>query len=110
MEYPEVRATFISFINARFDVNWDSVTDERLFHNEKRIMWHMAKMRALKTGATIRVLDINFKEITLKFREASNVGIGNSMLYFNRDNVIGSPKVEDPPAEYLTPPLGEDLA
>jgi hypothetical protein len=104
---PTFEAKFIAFLQLTFDQQWHAPSDDRLFHYEKRLLWHMAKMQALRDGAKLNILDVNYKMHRLQFRATTTVGIGNGVLYFNSLNVTHT-KIEDAQAEYTTPAVKTD--
>lgn len=69
----------------------------------------MAKFRAGKDNATVNVLDMSYKNHRIQFKEASSVGIGNGVIYFDSQNVT-STKISDAPPENSSPSMNnEDL-
>jgi len=106
-EDPPFEAKFIAFLQLTFDQNWHAPSDDRLFHYEKRLMWHMAKLQALKDGAKLNILDVNYKMQRLQFRANAVVGVGNGVLYFDSLKVTKT-EIEDAQAEYTTPTAKND--
>jgi len=102
-----IEPKFIAFLQVSFDKNWQAPSDDRLYPHERKIMWHMAKLRANKDKATVSVLDMSYKLHQIQFREAASVGIGNTVIYFDSQNVIDT-KVTEAPPEYTVPSMSNE--
>jgi hypothetical protein len=65
-------------------------------------MRNMIVFRSVETDAKINLIDMNLKEVRLKFRTEASVGVGNGMLYCDAVDVIDT-QIADTPPEYSTP-------
>ena len=65
-------------------------------------MRNMTIFRSIETDAKINLIDMNLKEVRLRFRTEASVGVGNGMLYCNALDVIDI-QITDTPPEYSTP-------
>ena len=63
-------------------------------------MRNMTIFRSIETDAKINLIDMNLKEVRLRFRTEASVGVGNGMLYCNALDVIDI-QITDTPPEYL---------
>jgi hypothetical protein len=63
-----------------FDNKWRHVAGIESGQEENIAMRNMTVFRSTETDAKINLVDMNLKEVRLKFRTEASVGIGNGML------------------------------
>jgi hypothetical protein len=71
---------FITFMQCTFDNKWRHVAEIESGQEENIAMRNMTVFRLTETDAKINLVDMNLKEVRLKFRTEASVGIGNGML------------------------------
>ena len=93
---------FITFIQCTFDNKWRHAAGSEAGQEESEAMRNMTIFRSTETDAKINLIDLNLKEVRLRFRTEASVGVGNGMLYCNALDVIDTQIIDTPP-EYSTP-------
>ena len=92
---------FITFIQCTFDNKWRHAAGSEARQEESVAMRNMTIFCSIETDAKINLIDMNLKEVRLRFRTEAFLGVGNGMLYCNAVDVIDT-QITDTPPEYST--------
>lgn len=89
---------FITFMQCTFDNKWRHATGSEVGQEENMAMRNMVVFRSVETDAKINIIDMNLKEVRLRFRTEASVGVGNGMLYCMHAVDIIDTQIRDTPS------------
>jgi hypothetical protein len=96
---------FFTFMQCTFGKDeWDAVSISTLTGDATSLQWimeHMSRFKSRSDGARVNLLDLSYKEVKMKFKVNSVVGVGNGMFYCDSAEVTDT-KMSNAPPEYMS--------